>query len=340
MVAPASDPVAAETLFQEGRRLLKEGDIFSARGKFAESLRLDPAVGTLANLAECEEALGRTASAWQHWRQAADQMSARDRRRRQALARAGRLEKIVPRIQVSLTPGAPAATRVERDGVVLGEASFGLPFPVDPGHHVVIVSTPDHWPSRIDMILSEGESRVLEVEPGPSLDPTTPAVAPPPTVGARPSGKAVAALPAPSPGQSLVSAPAASPGKLSLFGGAVESVLGRATRREWILAGVGVAGAGAATVFGLQALSARRDAGTACPRLAGLTRCWSSAEASIEQDRRRSLLADLGLIAGVAAAGTATYYLARPRTAAEGTGPRLLAGPRRGGGEVQVVGTF
>src|SRR5688572_24676732 len=73
--AQLTDPAAAEALFQEGRRLLKIDEVLAACSKFDESLRLDPAIGTLINVAACQERLGRTATAWQHWRAAADQLS-------------------------------------------------------------------------------------------------------------------------------------------------------------------------------------------------------------------------------------------------------------------------
>src|SRR5687767_9143297 len=57
--APASaqthDAAAATQLFQEGRDLLKQGKHAAACAKLAESQRLDARVGTLLNLADCEE---------------------------------------------------------------------------------------------------------------------------------------------------------------------------------------------------------------------------------------------------------------------------------------------
>src|SRR5687768_8531645 len=57
-LAQPRDAAAGEALFIEGRRLMKVGDRPAACAKFAESQRLDPAVGTLANLADCEEQRG------------------------------------------------------------------------------------------------------------------------------------------------------------------------------------------------------------------------------------------------------------------------------------------
>jgi hypothetical protein len=61
--AASADSAAAEALFREGRDAAKHGDLETACADFAESQRLDPAPGTLLNLAECEEKLGRVASA-------------------------------------------------------------------------------------------------------------------------------------------------------------------------------------------------------------------------------------------------------------------------------------
>src|SRR5882672_4544932 len=66
--ATAAEKVAAEALFDDGRKLLADGRFAPACEKFEQSEHIDPAVGTLLYLAECYEKSGRTASAWATFR--------------------------------------------------------------------------------------------------------------------------------------------------------------------------------------------------------------------------------------------------------------------------------
>ena len=62
----------AQVLFDQARALTASGKYAEACLKFAESQRLDPGIGTEFNLAECEQHVGKTASAWAHYLEVAD----------------------------------------------------------------------------------------------------------------------------------------------------------------------------------------------------------------------------------------------------------------------------
>src|SRR6187431_1087071 len=92
--ASASDKAAAEALFDQGVRLMKQNGFAEACPKLEESYRIDPAVGTLLYLGECYERVGKTASAWATFREAASLAtnSGQPDRARVAAARAQELE--------------------------------------------------------------------------------------------------------------------------------------------------------------------------------------------------------------------------------------------------------
>src|SRR6188474_3327999 len=173
--AQRGDAAAAEQLFTAGREAFERGDFASACPKFEESQRLDPAAGTLINLATCYEKLGRLASAWEAWRSALQVLSRTDERRPAVERLADAMEKRVPRLFIELAPGAPPATHVSRDAVDLGPASLGVGLPVDPGRHLVIATAPGRLERRYDVEVAEGKTQKLVVEPGEERAPAPPA---------------------------------------------------------------------------------------------------------------------------------------------------------------------
>lgn len=143
--ANPSDQARAEALFTEGRKLLAASHFAEACPKFAESQRLDPAIGTQLNLGDCYEKTGRTASAWAVFRDAATEARRVGDARRGSVASERetalalhlvRLTIVVPR--ASETPGL----ELKRDGVVIDRAAWGAPTPMDPGWHAVEATAP------------------------------------------------------------------------------------------------------------------------------------------------------------------------------------------------------
>jgi hypothetical protein len=162
----ATDPAAADALFQKGREAAEKGQWAVACPKFAESQRLDPAPGTLLNLADCEEHLGQLASAYEHFKTALETMPGNDDRIPFAKSRVAVLEKSVPHLTLNASPDLPADAKVMRDDVQLGSASFGLALPVNPGTHAIVVLVPGHKEKRTTITLKAGEAETLSLRPG------------------------------------------------------------------------------------------------------------------------------------------------------------------------------
>jgi hypothetical protein len=165
----AEDRATAEALFAAGREALRQGDYRSARDKFTESNHLDPAVGTVLNLAICEEHLGLLASAWQRYQEVIQALARGDERLPVARARAAAIDARVPRLTIRLAPSAPAQTKVSRGAGALTSASFGTALPLDPGKHEIVATAPGRSARRYDVVLAEGARKELVVEPGPPL---------------------------------------------------------------------------------------------------------------------------------------------------------------------------
>jgi serine/threonine-protein kinase len=178
--AEASRQSAALTLFQEGRRLLESEQYAEACPKFADSLKLDPGVGTMLNLAFCYEKEGRTASAWSAYLDAA--AAARDKgeteRERVARARAGLLEAVLPKLTVQVAESTGAEVDVRLDGTRLPPTLWGVPMPVDAAAHDVRAEAPGRlpWSARVDVDSTHPQVVVVPtLEPVPAHEAPSPA---------------------------------------------------------------------------------------------------------------------------------------------------------------------
>lgn len=173
-----TDPAAADELFREGRAASEKRDYLTACAKFRESNRLDPAVGTLFNIADCEDKLGRLATAWTLFQEVAQRLATDDDRRAIALKRVQALDPRVPRLSVHLAASARTDVVVRRDGVVLGAASLDTALPVNPGEHVVVVEAPGTQPAQFRTSVGEGERAQIAVSLGPASTDSRPAGTP------------------------------------------------------------------------------------------------------------------------------------------------------------------
>ncbi len=227
---------AAEALFAEGRQLMEDKKYEAACQKFEASQKLDPGVGTLLNLANCYEQLGRAASAWARFKEAASAARAAHSPQREQLAqdRAEALESVVSRLTIQIEPGGPSPedVSIQRNGIRVEPATLETAIPVDPGHHTIIASAPGYEPFET----------VVTVKPGGS---TVEVTIPP---------LHQASKPAPSPAASAASANGKDTAKTSSPQRAAAVV-------AW---SVGVVGAAVGTTGGLVALSEWQAAKSTC----------------------------------------------------------------------------
>ena len=179
--APAQDSerrALAETLFFAGRGLMEAGRFHDACMKLAESYRLDPASGTLLNLAVCHEKDGHIASAWGEFREALADAKRDNRQERIDLAneRIAAIEPDLPYLTIEVPPAARVkGLEVLRNGVPLHVAAWSTELPVDPGEVEIIARAPEYRPKTITVVVQKRGHETLTL---PALERAL--VAPPP----------------------------------------------------------------------------------------------------------------------------------------------------------------
>jgi len=276
--SPDDSRAIAEALFRSGRELMAAGDLARACEKFAESQRIDPKPGTLMNLALCHEKVGRTASAWAEYVQAAEvaHRAGQDERERVAHERALALETTMPHLVVDSAAG-PSAT-VTLDGHPIGGAAFGTAIPVDPGEHVVAANAPGKDSFR--------ESITVAPVPNPVTVhiPVLSAVVPGPLALSQASGNALRPGPTDDDGRS-----------------------GFRTA-GFISSGAGIALIGVGSYFGARAFMEKASAENACDA----TRCTQSGLDAIGAMKTAEAVSTISIAAGVLGVGVGIYFLLVP----------------------------
>jgi serine/threonine-protein kinase len=166
--AQSADTATAESLFEQGRELLRAGKAAEACPKLAESERIEPSTGTLLALAMCHEADGKLASAWAEFVSVEAHARGENRVDREQAAhdKAQALRPRLSTLEIRVPSGiaALAGVEVRRDGAVLGRGAWNVAVPVDGAEHEVEVSalgkTP--WKGKIT-VKTEADAAVLTV---------------------------------------------------------------------------------------------------------------------------------------------------------------------------------
>lgn len=176
---------AAESLFQEARRLMDAKRYGDACPKFAASQKLSPAIGTLLNLADCYEKNNQLASAWARFHEAIALAQRLNRTNREQTARE-RADKLEPRL-IRLTILSHASNiDVKLDGNPIDPAVLGTAIPVDAGKHSIEATAKNKKPFSKDIEVSEKKKDPsvdippLEDEPKETKNEVTPPITEPP----------------------------------------------------------------------------------------------------------------------------------------------------------------
>lgn len=295
-LAQSDNRVAAEALFREARQLLDAGQYSEACEKLASSQRLDPAVGTLVNLAHCYEKLGRTATAWETYREAiaAAKQGGQLTREKAARRAADQLEPALPHLTIAVSPQPDGAKlEIRRDGVLIVPELWGNALPVDPGEHAISAAAPGRqgWSSTI--MLEQRTSKSITVPPLEQAPERPPAPSPLEPAPAEASGAMPHSLPV-------------SPTPAALPSGFVWN-----PQRTWAtIAGlVGLAGVTVAIVEYLNYASDKNEANLLCPGACQADR-YEQALPHLSDARSAQTVAIAGAaVGGAALVGSAVLWL-------------------------------
>ena len=289
----------AEAAFRDGRKAVLAGDWATACAKFAESERLEPAPGTLLNLADCEDHQGKLVSAHEHFGVAASGFPRGDTRRSLALAREAQIDRRIVRLTLRLAPSAPPDTVVRQGDATLPTTAIGAPILLDPGPVTLVVIAPGHADRPYTLSLHEGDQVEQTLEAGDAVAANTPAV---------PSGPSAAPAPdvAPAPAQPS---------------GGGRRTLGL------VLGGVGVAGLATGAVTGLLALDRASTVKAHCPNLA----CDPQGLSAASQGQWLASTSTVAFIAGGVLVAAGAYFVFFAGSHSSGVAVAPAIGPESGG---------
>jgi hypothetical protein len=327
---------AASALFDDGRRLMSENKFAEACPKLEESQRIDPGLGTLLNLAECQSQVGRTASAWANFLEAAYQAKALGQTKRENTARAhaAALEPKLSRLTILAV--VPAGTKVEikRDGSVVASSLVGTAVPIDPGEHKVSASAPGKQPWETKVTVNpDGHQVTVSV---PQLEDAGPTLPPPPPEVKLPVAPAPPLAPPPPP-PPVIPPPSQPPTPPS------EVSTGKGPRAAGVVLTIlGAGGLGTGIAFAVLAKQKLDDSnaqgckGNVCPGMSFDTRSTAATYGNVATGTLigGGVLAagGIGLLIGAAVIS---------KGGSSGSAPKVTAGgDPRGGASVGLTGRF
>jgi hypothetical protein len=285
-----TESATAQALFDAAKKLVTERRFAEACPKFEESQRLDPASGTLLNLASCYEQLGKWATAWARYLEAAAAAKAANQldRKREAQQRAEALHPRLSYVVIDLSADAAtlAGLQVQRDQALVGPAQTGIPVPVDPGEHHISATAPGREPWETSVATVADAQKVIVTVPSLAVRASA-AVSPPNERLQPPSTQRTLAI---------------------------------------VVGGVGVAGGVVGTIYALRAITGRNAADDYCSSETNLCREQAGVDLRKEAGTSGNVATIAFMAAAAGIAGGAVLWLTAPQSKTAST-PQLGLGP-------------
>jgi len=298
--ASASEKALAARLFDDASKLMAAGQAPAACAKFAESQRLDPELGTLLHLGECYAKIGKTASAWTTFKEAADVAAQRgDPRSARIRDRVTGIEQSLSELVLVVSESEPQTLEIRQDGVLLGRAGWGSAVPVDPGEHTITASAPGLKPRELKVtVLGGGQTVTIRL---PAAE-----AAPPAATQAAGAPKLTPSAPS-----QLVPSPAATHAASSK----------QRKRVALLVGGAGVVGLGLGATFGLMVKPTYDKSSSHCNG----NFCDSAGHDDRQSAFSKALVSDIAFGVGAAAlAASAVIWLTATKSNADEAAPLTL----------------
>lgn len=159
----SADVRLANDLYKTGLDRVKDAQWEQARDAFARAYELYPQPVILANLAGAEVRTGRIVAGVEHYRQLLKQPTGMSPDEIELVARAMKeAETRLAHLKISVANTKPG-DRVELDGAPLSSAALEIEYPVDPGSHVITASRTGAETARTEVDVKEGESKPVKL---------------------------------------------------------------------------------------------------------------------------------------------------------------------------------
>lgn len=303
--ARAEDPAGAEVLFQEGRKLMAEGQISAGCEKLKDSFALDPMSGTLLNLAACYEKQGKTATAWARFHNAASLAKSQGKAEQAAEAnrRIKALEPDLSYLTITVPEPVPGL-EVKRDDLDVSPASYGVQVPVDPGPVQVVASAAGYKTVKLSVEISpKRDKRTISVPKLEKLEKSAAAEAPEPSEAA---AEPLETKESPPKKEVETAESERKPAPEAMPVEQPEIVTEGPGKAPWIIGGLGVAAGAAGGLFGYLAMQSNDDAKSQCPTRQN---CSKSALDAVDRRNQQALFANIGIGVGIVGVGTAAVWL-------------------------------